>query len=83
MSFDIPASIEPSVREYADSHHVSTNEALVMLIQAGLRASDKQDSFDHIFTSERIEELDRISRSLKSGSETFSTEQVKAHFGSK
>lgn len=37
MSFDIPASIEPSVKQYAAAQHISTDEALLRLLQIGVR----------------------------------------------
>ena len=36
MSFDIPPNIEPQIQKYAEAQHLSTNEAVVRLIQAGL-----------------------------------------------
>lgn len=36
MSFDIPPNIEPQIQKFADALHISANEALVRLIQAGL-----------------------------------------------
>ena len=39
MSFDIPARIEPSIQEFAHSQHITTDEAVVRLIEAGLKAS--------------------------------------------
>ena len=36
MSFDIPPEIEPQVQEFARSQHISANEAVLRLIEAGL-----------------------------------------------
>jgi len=39
MSYDIPAAIEPDIREYAESEHITADEAIVRLIQTGLSAT--------------------------------------------
>jgi len=36
MSFEIPTSIEPQVQQFAHAQHISTDEAVVRLIEAGL-----------------------------------------------
>jgi len=36
MSFEIPAHMEPDVRQYAKSQHITSDEAVVRLIKAGL-----------------------------------------------
>ena len=41
MSFDLPSNIEPQVLEYAKSQHLSENDALVRLVQAGLLAQKR------------------------------------------
>ena len=38
MSFDLPPNIEPQVQEYAKAQHLSENDALIRLVQAGLMA---------------------------------------------
>jgi len=47
MSFDIPLTIEPQVIEYAQSEHITQDEAIVRLIQAGLTASHRADPHGH------------------------------------
>ena len=36
MSFDIPSSIEPEIKQYADSQHITLDEAIVKLLKVGL-----------------------------------------------
>ena len=36
MSFDIPLYIEPQIQRFAAAQHISKEEALLQLIQAGL-----------------------------------------------
>ena len=36
MSFDIPRQYEPKIRQFAQSQHITTDEALNRIIQAGL-----------------------------------------------
>lgn len=36
MSFDIPVSIEPQIQRYADERHLTIDEAIVKLLEAGL-----------------------------------------------
>ena len=36
MSFDIPQYIEPSIEQYANAQHITHDEAIIRLIQAGL-----------------------------------------------
>jgi hypothetical protein len=37
MSFDVPAFIEPDIQQYADAQHISEDQAIVQLLQAGLQ----------------------------------------------
>ncbi len=36
MSFDIPATIEPEIMKYAKARQITSQEAIVMLIETGL-----------------------------------------------
>jgi hypothetical protein len=36
MSFDIPTYIEPQVQQFAHAQHISADEAVIRLIEAGL-----------------------------------------------
>lgn len=36
MSFEIPVSIEPQVQRYAEERHLTIDEAIVKLLEAGL-----------------------------------------------
>jgi hypothetical protein len=38
--------------------------------------SEEADNFDHLFTPERIAELDRISAEISAGGKTYSIEEV-------
>ena len=44
MSFEIPASIEPEVRRFADAKHISADEAVLQLITAGLKAQPDEQT---------------------------------------
>lgn len=39
MSFDIPASVERDIEQYAQAERISPAEAVVKLIQSGLKAN--------------------------------------------
>ena len=39
MSFDIPARIEPGIQKFAQAQHITADEAIVRLIEAGLKAN--------------------------------------------
>ena len=39
MSYDIPAHIKPEIRDYAQSEHISPDEAIERLLVSGLIAS--------------------------------------------
>jgi hypothetical protein len=39
MSFDIPPQIEPSIKEFARAQHITADEAIVRLLEEGLRAN--------------------------------------------
>jgi hypothetical protein len=43
MGFDIPSTIEPEIIQYATSMHITTEEAIVRLIQAGLTIQESED----------------------------------------
>jgi len=36
MSFDIPVTIEPRIQQFAHAQHITTDEAIVRLLDAGL-----------------------------------------------
>jgi len=36
MSFDIPAHIEPEIKQYAQAQHITVDEAIVKLLKVGL-----------------------------------------------
>ena len=40
MSFEIPARIEQEVEQYAEREHLTRDEAVVQLIEGGLRRQD-------------------------------------------
>jgi len=42
MTFDIPVTIEPEILQYAQSEHITENEAIVRLIQAGLTITHRE-----------------------------------------
>ena len=42
MSFDLPASIERDLEEYAQAERISTVDAAVKFIQSGLKASKRK-----------------------------------------
>jgi hypothetical protein len=44
-----------------------------------LNLHDDPDNFDHLFTPERIAELERISAEMKAGGPTYTPQQVRAH----
>jgi hypothetical protein len=46
LSFNIPPAIEPEIVKYARTKRITTNEAIVRLVEAGLNANraDAQDS---------------------------------------
>ena len=44
---------------------------------------DPAESYDHLFTPERIAHLDRISAGVKAGGKTYGTAEVREHFEKK
>ena len=38
MNYDLPGSIESDIQEFAKSEHISADEAVVRLVQTGLKA---------------------------------------------
>jgi len=49
----------------------------------GQTFQDDAEDQDHLFTPERIAELDRISAEVKAGGKTYTMEEVEAHFDEK
>ena len=81
MSFDIPPFIEPMIQQYAAEKDISKDEAIVRLIQEGFSAShdvQADESFDHLFTAERLAHLDGVVAKLDAGEKTLTREQVDA-----
>ena len=61
MSFDIPRHIESEVQEYAGTQHISTDEAILRLIQSGLdmaRSTPAQQGLGLFSSPEDSEALD-------------------------
>lgn len=53
MSFDLPANLDRDIQRFAETHHISHEEALVTLIKTGLSASagkgnDRPDNPSHL-----------------------------------
>ncbi|MBS1701157.1 MAG: hypothetical protein JST12_05820 [Armatimonadetes bacterium] len=62
MSFDIPASIEPRVQQYAASLHITADEAILRLLQVGLdhaSSSSPKDIVGAFSTANEVEVMDQ------------------------
>jgi hypothetical protein len=68
-------------RRAADGGYSSVNEYIADVVVHDI--SDKADNYDHLFTPERLAELDRISTAIKSGGKTYTIDEVREHFDSK
>jgi hypothetical protein len=42
MSFDIPPYMEPQVQQFAQNQHISPDEAVIRLIEAGLNVAQSK-----------------------------------------
>ncbi len=81
MSFDIPSHIEPMIQQFAVEHKISQDEAIVRLIQEGFSASQEanpSENFDHLFTTDRLANLDAITTMIEAGEPTLDAKQVDA-----
>ena len=58
MTFDIPATIEPDVIQYATAQRITEHEAIVRLIQAGLKAQQTEDARIQALLGEPMNEED-------------------------
>jgi hypothetical protein len=57
MSFDLPASIERDLEQYAQSERITPVEAAVKFIQSGLKASKRKASKGTVDIDEQIRQL--------------------------
>jgi len=58
MSIDIPTYIETDIEQYAQSEHISTHEAVVKLIYAGLNAEAREENRIQALLGEPMSEED-------------------------
>lgn len=65
-------------RRAADAGYSSVDEYIadVVIHDRG----DESDNFDHLFTPERLAELDKISAEIKAGGKTYTVAEVREHF---
>ena len=56
MSFDLPASIERELEQYAQAEHITTVEAAVKFIQSGLKAK-RRNAVRNELTEAQTEQL--------------------------
>ena len=59
----------------------SVDEYVRQVVSDSLR--DQTGNFDHIFTPERLAELQQISADIAAGGKTYSMKEVKEHFEKK
>ena len=58
MSIDIPTYVETDIEQYAQSEHISTDEAVIKLIYAGLNAQAQEGSRIQALLGEPMSEDD-------------------------
>lgn len=57
MSFDLPASLERDLEQYAQAEQISPGESAVRLIQGALKAKRRRASKGNLVTDEQIRQL--------------------------
>jgi hypothetical protein len=67
-------------RRAADGGYASVNEYIADVVTHDL--SDAE-TFHHVFTPERLAELEKISAEIKAGGKTYSIDEVREHFATK
>ena len=67
-------------RRAADEGYASVNEYIADVVTHDL--SDAEN-FYHVFTPERLAELEKISAEIKAGGKTYSIDEVREHFATK
>jgi len=68
-------------RRAVDGGYSSVDEYIADIVVQDI--SDEADNFDHLFTPERLAELDRISAEIKAGGKTYTMAEVEEHFEKK
>ena len=58
MSFDFPVGIQQDIQRYAQAEHISTEEALLKLVQTGLKATKRKDKAAVPLTDEELVAFD-------------------------
>ena len=64
MSFDIPATMEQDIRQYAQAEHLSADEALIKLVQTGLRAAKRRGKRAELVTDDQLNRLKALDPSF-------------------
>jgi hypothetical protein len=65
-------------RRAADAGYSSVDEYIANVVIHD--HSEESDNFDHLFTAERLAQLDQISAEIKAGGKTYSVAEVREHF---
>jgi hypothetical protein len=68
-------------RRAADAGYSSVDEYIANVVIHD--HSEESDTFDHIFTAERLTELENISAEINAGGKTYTVDEVRAHFENK
>jgi hypothetical protein len=67
-------------RRATDAGYASVDEFVAEVLTAKI---NEDSHYDHLFTPERIAELERISAEIKAGGKTYTREELDAHFQKK
>ncbi|HZK81705.1 MAG TPA: hypothetical protein VFC46_11570 [Humisphaera sp.] len=72
-------------RRAIEGGFASVDEYVADVVSQDLVDDDGSEpqNFDHLFTPERLAELDRISNEIKAGGQTYTVAEVREHFKQK
>ena len=64
MSFDFPAAILQDIQQYAQAEKISAEEALIKLVQTGLKATRRKVKPIAPLTDDEIRQLDGLGKTF-------------------
>jgi len=68
-------------RKAADKGYSSVDQYIADILVHG--PGEESDNFDHLFTPDRIKQLDQISAEVKAGGKTYTTAEIEQYFENK
>lgn len=77
MSFDFPATIRQDIQQYAQEEHITTEEAALKIVQAGLKTIRRKAATETLDIDDQIRQLKVLAPGTFGLLEDVPDEQIK------